>query len=193
MKCFAAARSLRDWRRAFRRPPPGMRRDGAVLRGPRLPAVKLRQRPPRCSAPPAAAPNLRSRPLPTGGKPDFFPPGSSSQDIAKSAPRGGENHSHSCYTPDFFSSFDIDEALFPAYWRYHAMFPRPLPHAANAPPPAALRFMLHLRQTPMRQDGSCSAGCPPRRQPAGRACRFFGPGRGGGMHSESPGRAHHGR
>ena len=49
------------------------------------------------------------------------------------------------------------------------------------------------RQTPMRQDGSCSAGCPPRRQPAGRACRFFGPGRGGGMHSESPGRAHHGR
>lgn len=105
----------------------------------------------------------------------------------------GENHSHSCYAPDFFSSFDIDEALFPAYWRYHAMFPRPLPHAANAPPPAALRFMLHLRQTPMRQDGSCSAGCPPRRQPAGRACRFFGPGRGGGMHSESPGRAHHGR
>ena len=110
----------------------------------------------------------------------------------KRAPRG-KNHSHSCYTPDFFSSFDIDEALFPAYWRYHAMFPRPLPHAANAPPPAALRFMLHLRQTPMRQDGSCSAGWPPRRQPAGRACRFFGPGRGGGMHSESPGRAHHGR
>lgn len=56
------------------------------------------------------------------------------------------------------------------------MFPRPLPHAANAPPPAALRFMLHLRQTPMRQDGSCSpqVARPDDDQPAGRAMSFFG-------------------